>query len=663
MALSSIIKSADQLIAKSLNNAWVVGILIVWLTTLFAHTLVNNVAIVELAENHLSDLRVSLLALPRPQSERIAVILIDEESLGEVPYRSPIDRSLITDLIDQLEQRNVAAIGLNMRFDRTTEPAKDELLYNRLRDVSVPLVISMVSNRTGYSAEQIEYSRNYLQGLRSGLSLIYRDTIDHTVRVSLIKLIQGRKVNLGFTATLAKVLGIQLPDEERIYIDYRHGPDPLTPPFPVFSANQVAELPRSALENRIVLIGPDLGHTRRFRTPFSVLNETFAKDLPGVVIEAHVLSQLIEDRTLKVPTVQLEVICVLLMALIGYLLSLVRVNLLIRLLMPFTLLVLAWVGALVLFIVTGSIVPMVTPTIAFIVTIIVSAFWQWRIETLRRDRVHRAFGQFMAPAVVDQILENPGDLELTGEVRELSFLFTDLQGFTRLTETTQPRIMVDLVNRYLEQACDIVIAHGGTIDKIVGDALHVMFNAPVRQPDHAQRAVNCAMEIDDWSEKFRRREQKKGIDLGITRIGINTGNCIVGNFGGKKRFDYTAHGDAINSAARLEAINDRLGTTICVSESTVRQCQGIYFRSVATLVLRGKKDGIKTYMPVRDHGINKTQITKYEKAYQLLSDNDPDSTTLFDELAEQYPQDPLVHLHASRIGAGAHSTTIVIRKK
>ena len=171
-----------------------------------------------------------------------------------------------------------------MRFDRTTEPAKDKLLYDRLRNVSVPVVVSMVSNETGYSAEQIEYSERYLEGLRTGLSLIYRDTIDHTVRVSLLKLVQGRKENMGFTATLAQVLGIELPLEEQIPIDYRHGPDPLTPPFPIYSANQVAELPRSALENRIVLIGPDQGHTRRFRTPFSVLNRGFAKDLPGVVI-------------------------------------------------------------------------------------------------------------------------------------------------------------------------------------------------------------------------------------------------------------------------------------------------------------------------------------------------------------------------------------------
>ena len=175
--------------------------------------------------------------------------------------------------------------------------------------------------------------------------------------------------------------------------------------------------------------------------------------------------------------------------------------------------------------------------------------------------------------------------------------------------------------------------------------------------------MNCALELDGWSKGFRRLEQQKGLNLGVTRIGINTGSCIVGNFGGKKRFDYTAHGDAINSAARLEAINQRLGTTICVSEATVNQCQGIYFRSVATLVLRGKENGIKTYMPVNGQGMDETHAAKYEKAYELLSEDDPDSTDLFNQLVTQYPQDPLARLHSSRIGAGEHSTTMIIRKK
>jgi class 3 adenylate cyclase len=521
----------------------------------------------------------------------------------------------------------------------------------------------MVSNKTGYSARQIEYSRSYLKGLRSGLSLIYRDTIDHTVRGSLLKLVQGKNVSLGFTATLAEVVGIELPLKESLHIDYRHGPDPGTPPFPVYSAKDVRDLPRSALEDRIVLIGPDLGHTRRLRTPFSVMNKGFAKDMPGVLIEAHVLSQLIESREMKTSSELEKTMFIFLLATIGFLLAMIRVNLLSKLLIPLTLLPLAWVGALTLYILEGKVVPVVTPSIAFIFATIITSFWQWRNEMLQRERVHHVFGQFLAPAVVEHILKNPDELKLDGEVREVSFLFTDLEGFTKLTETTQPRVMVGLVNSYLEEACEIVIAEGGTIDKIVGDALHVMFNAPLKQEDHAQRAVNCAIAIDNWSEDFRERHRLQGIDLGVTRIGVNTGNCIVGNFGGKSRFDYTAHGDAINSAARLEAINKRLGTTICVSESTMLQCHGIYFRSIATLVLRGKEEGIRAYTPLKEKIVHEPKILIYEEAYRLLTIQDPDSRVVFRQLARLYPDDPLIALHRKQIEEGIFTTTMTDNKK
>jgi adenylate cyclase len=248
-------------------------------------------------------------------------------------------------------------------------------------------------------------------------------------------------------------------------------------------------------------------------------------------------------------------------------------------------------------------------------------------------------------------------------VREITFLFTDLEGFTRLTESTPPQQMVRLVNQYLEEVCDIVLEYGGTIDKIVGDALHVMFNAPLLQSDHAQRAVECAMAIDQWSARFRQRVEQEGIDLGVTRIGVNTGKCIVGNFGGKRRFDYTAHGDAINTAARLEAINQRLGTTICVSETTANQCHEVVFRPLATLVLRGKTKELKTYLPVADEDVDDKLLEQYEKAYQALSVDDPEARHLIEMLETKYPNDPLVKLHARRIEAGESGTTLIIRKK
>ncbi len=600
---------------------------------------------------------------PRPQSSRIAVVLIDDDTLAGYPYRSPLDRSLIASMIDELERKNVAAIGINVLFDRPTEPAKDQLLYDRLRNAQVPIVLSKMSSSAGFTLAQVEYSRFFLQGLRAGLSLIYRDTVDNTIRVSLVKLIQGRTIHLGFAATLAEVLGVELPEQEQLNIDFRPGPDPETAAFPIYPAHEIENLPASVFDNRIVLIGSDLGDDSGRRTPLSVLGTNSARNMPGVVIEAHVLSQLIENRNLKSSTLTQNFLVTLLMASIGCLLSLLGIRLWLKILLSALLIPITWISAFFIFLSHNLLLPMVAPTLAFAIALIISSFWQWRSEFQRRERIHHAFGQYLAPAVVEKILLNPDELELSGESREITFLFTDLEGFTRLTESTSPRDMVRLLNAYLEEACDIVIEHGGTIDKIVGDALHVMFNAPLMQPDHAQRAVHCAIALDKWSNNFRERMREQGIDLGITRIGVNTGDCIVGNFGGKRRFDYTAHGDAINATARLEAVNQRLGTTVCVSEATVRQCYDTHFRPIANLLLPGKTQGIVAYMPIAEEDHESELITEYELAYQSLCEKNANASELFSELAARYPEDTLINLHLKRVKSGEINDTLVIRRK
>lgn len=645
------------------ENAWLSGAVISLLTTAFTVLVTGNVSLATLAENHLSDVRIAMLSPPRPQSPNIAVVMIDDETLANYPYRSPLDRELIANLLIELEQSSVAAIGINVLFDRPTEPDKDQLLYERLRSLSVPVVLSRVSSTSGFSAAQIAFSRYFLENLRTGLSLIYRDSVDHTVRGTLLRQGQSRHTQLGFSATIIDAIGLELPRQERIHIDYRAGPDLDTPPFPIYAAQDVPRLPKTALANRIVLIGSDLGDSSRLRTPLSVLESGFSRDLPGVVIEAHILSQLLEGRRMQVPGEHETWLFILLMAVAGCLVSMLRVTLLLKLLISLALLPVAWLAAFYAYIAAQAMVPMVAPTFAFVVALVLSAFWQWRTEFQTRERIHDAFGRFLAPAVVEKILQNPDELELGGEVREISFLFTDLEGFTRLTESTPPQQMVRLVNQYLEEACDIVIEHGGTIDKIVGDALHVMFNAPLFQSDHAQRAVECALSLDHWSEGFRERVSAEGVDLGVTRIGVNTGNCIVGNFGGRRRFDYTAHGDAINTAARLEAINQRLGTTVCVSQNTWERCEGIVFRPVATLVLRGKTQELGTYLPVANNEVDETLFEEYEKAYKALADADPQAAELFVVLRSKYPDDPLVKLHAERLEAGESGVTLIIRKK
>ena len=163
-------------------------------------------------------------------------------------------------------------------------------------------------------------------------------------------------------------------------------------------------------------------------------------------------------------------------------------------------------------------------------------------------------------------------------------------GFTTLVETLEPDALGPLLNDYLTGMTDLVFAHDGTVAKIVGDALHVLFGAPGDQPDHADRAVKCALALDEYAQSFRERWRKKGIALGVTRIGAHAGPAIVGNFGGGRFFDYTAYGDTINVAARLEAANKQLGTRICVSATLAAKVEDFRGRPVGDLLLRGRTD-------------------------------------------------------------------------
>lgn len=280
---------------------------------------------------------------------------------------------------------------------------------------------------------------------------------------------------------------------------------------------------------------------------------------------------------------------------------------------------------------------------------------------LRRRSMQRAFGQYLAPALVERLAEDPRRLRLGGETRQMTFLFSDIAGFTALTETTDPQRLVALVNAYLDGACRVVLEYGGTIDKIVGDALHVMFNAPTDQPDHAPRAVRCALALDQFSTRFRAEQEEQGIQFSVTRIGINSGPAVVGNFGGGERFDYTAHGDAINTTARLEAANKMLGTTICVAASAAQQCDGMVFRPIGVLWLRGKTAGTEVYQPLRENEPARAWRDEYLKAYEALREREPGyARRRLEELAGRYPGDTLVELHLARIARGEQRVDITV---
>lgn len=281
-------------------------------------------------------------------------------------------------------------------------------------------------------------------------------------------------------------------------------------------------------------------------------------------------------------------------------------------------------------------------------------YMKYHKEELQRRQIRDAFSHYVAPAIVDEISRNPQALKLGGEKRVITSLFTDLQGFTLLSETIKAETLVDLINQYLDGICQVIIKHEGTIDKIIGDAVHALFGAPHNLASHADSAVACALAIDQFSERFRHAQLEQGFRLGVTRVGVNSGEAVVGNFGGQVRFDYTAYGDTINTASRIEGANEYLGTRICVAQSSVELCENHTFRPVAQLTVKGKLDRIMVYEPVSAEANNRASLKAYNAAFNLLAESDPGAYTELAKLAKKHPDDAVVSAHLRYLESGQH---------
>jgi len=256
-------------------------------------------------------------------------------------------------------------------------------------------------------------------------------------------------------------------------------------------------------------------------------------------------------------------------------------------------------------------------TAAFVVATMISFMATRRREAFVRSRLE----QHLAPAVVRRILERPGMLKLSGERREVTALFTDVEGFTALTRHIDPAILVNALDNYFEGMATIIIAHGGMIDKIVGDAVHALFNAPNDLKDHPQKAVECAIALRSWSEAFRHRPEVATIGFGRTRIGLETGPAIVGDVGIRAKLDYTAHGDAVNVAARLEAANKKLGSSICIGPVAASRCDQSLLRPLGKIIVRGRDDAMTVFEPWSSNMPASWQQS--ERAARRLLDEDP----------------------------------------
>jgi adenylate cyclase len=247
----------------------------------------------------------------------------------------------------------------------------------------------------------------------------------------------------------------------------------------------------------------------------------------------------------------------------------------------------------------GLWLPIVVQAVAATPALIAALAVNYATEGKEKRFIKGAFKQYLSPLVIDELVQHPEQLQLGGATRELSILFSDLRGFSGISEHLSPEQLTGLLNDYLTAMTEIIYRHGGTVDKYEGDAVIAFWNAPVTQPDHAHRAVQAALEYQAALTALRPDlKARYGHDL-FARIGLNTGPVVVGNMGSRQRFNYTFLGDAGNLASRLEGINKQFATPILISEATrTRLPPDVPVREISQVQVVGRKEPVRVFEPL-----------------------------------------------------------------
>jgi adenylate cyclase len=436
------------------------------------------------------------------------------------------------------------------------------------------LILYDVDGSPRYDYPAIEYDLDEYPSMAVRIAQLFLRLAWPEVRLEL-----GRGIAFG-------TLGVETDAAMRLGVNYR-GP---TGTFPTYSFAQVIAggVPPSTFRDRIVLVGVDaLGVRDAFRTPFTA-------SLPGVERLATILDTMIRGNPLRRPAYApwLEALCMLGIALaIGF--AMARLSIASATLVVAALLIAGEAAAQVAFVRSAIWYSGAVPGMATVITF--GAVLLYRYGLLDKDyrRLRHSFARYLPPTMVERLANSGKFPELGGELREITVMFCDLRGFSRLAERLNPQALTRLVNDFLTAATEAVHAHGGTIDKYIGDAVMALWNAPLDQPDHAELACRAALTIGERLKALNAHRALAGAPPLMIGIGIDTGFCTVGNFGSKDRHDYSAIGNAVNIAARLEGETKNFGVTALVGPQTAARIPGFATLPIAIIRVRGRTQEIE----------------------------------------------------------------------
>ena len=597
---------------------------------------------------------------PAPPENGPIVVAIDEPSFAEINRQWPWPRDIHARLVTALRAAGARAIGIDIIFAEPSSGAADKALAAALGpDVVLAgdesLIITPQAEQllrtTPLPAFSATGARTGIASITLGGDGVFRHVPDYQD---------------GFAAELGRAAGLPVQVPGRDLLLQAYGPGRSYPTVSYYQALDPKNfLPANYFRDRIVIVGLSLqnapaideGGADAFATPYTVHT---GRLVSGAEIQATIFDNLTRGTAIEraaPPATIAAIIAAALAAAIAARRSTRWHSIVIGLAV---MLILATLAFFLLRFANLFLSPL-GPALAFLAVLLGQAALDYAEERQKRREITRAFSQYLSPALVDQLARDPERLKLGGERRTLSILFCDVRGFTTIAETMKddPEQLTTLINRLLTPLSDIVMRHGGTIDKYIGDCLMAFWNAPLDDPDHAAHAVTAALEmleaIDTLNAELRREAAGHAAYVLRIGIGINTGDCVVGNMGSNQRFDYSVLGDAVNLASRLEGASKSYGVPLLLGEATARQASpAVAMFELDRITVKGRTTAAPVFTALRNASPEAIALHAEVVADRYADSLDADDPRL-DRLCAAIP--PLVPyydiLRSEQSGSGA----------
>lgn len=585
------------------------------------------------------DWRMQAFAQPSQASRDIVLILIDQKSLDvyadEQGLSWPWPREMYAYLLEYCHRGGARIVGYDLIFSETSSwgESDDQVFAQSMQKTGMAFLPVFFSSQpqspdfmvspalTEHTVDQIPFDRRNLISMQSvtvpldvymfsarGLGNVNFSPDEDSIFRRLPLIIEYQSMLFtsfpwAIVSYIRKddpITAVPLDQDGNMVINY-HGPTnvytlysaaAVINSFAQLEAGQQPQIPLSEFKDKIVLVGGSAPGLLDLRpTPFSPV-------APGVGIQAAAIDNLLREDFIRIPgTGTLLLFIAFVSLLTGIMTSILSKVIHIIFFAAGIFLLPAAVACGAYFL--GYWFEFVAPECAVLFAFTAAVVVNYTVEGKKKRFIKNVFQYYLSPHVIENIIQDPSKLRLGGERKEISSFFSDLAGFTSISESLSPEDLVHLLNNYLSEMTDIILETGGTLDKYEGDAIIAFWNAPIDQPDHALRAARAAVECQKKLAEIRAKiKDKFGHDL-YMRIGINSGQAVVGNMGAENRFDYTAMGDTVNLASRLEGACKQYDIPILMGETTYQHIKDVFAaREIDLIRVIGKKKPVHVYEPI-----------------------------------------------------------------